>query len=298
MTLDFARRYTQVLAGTAALLVLLSAVFLPWHEIISGDEQLAPQRMPQTRQEVAQAKANFDRANARYQDYIKTHDLGGLHDKVLSVLSAITESGTAPAASQQDNATVKDLGGLVRDYAFVLYDYSSASDAYLQVLQGYDDDLMSWTRGLLGASESLRSQTWPFVEHIKLYPQPVGLKTDPPMVNAAQVQAQIDSLDSDLGALNTNGDSRAALNGIKRDIDGIWASGRSVEYIAGLHAEYHDDLATYDSKVAIAAQDPHAATPVSVRPVFAWGLTLIISALTLGGLVALFMPRLRTETAA
>jgi hypothetical protein len=194
---------------------------------------------------------------------------------------------------------VKDLGAQVESYAQLLRDYAQASDVYLEALRAYDDDLMSWTRGLFGASESLRSQTWPFVEHLKLYPEPVGLKTDPPMVSAAQVDEQVASLEGHLAALDGSSaqDRAQALDGIERDVAAIWESGRSVEYVSGLHTDYRDELAAYDSKVAQAAQDPHAATPQVTSPVIAWGLTLVVTALTLAGLTALFMPRFRTETA-
>jgi hypothetical protein len=289
-------RLGPTLAGAAALVALLCALFLPWHDIISGDEQIAPERIPQTRQSVAAAAAAFDQANAGYQDYIKSHGLGALHDRILGAIATAEKATGEPP--QDELQTVTQLGSQVDSYALVLHDYSQASDAYLEALRSYDDDLMSWTRGLFGASESLRSQTWPFVEHLKLYPEPVGLKTDPPQVSAAQVEEQMASLKGHLAALDASSSQARlqALEGINSDVAAIWESGRSVEYIAGLHTEYRDELAAYDAKVVQAAQDPQAATPAVTSPVFSWGLTVIITALTLAGLTALFLPRFRTET--
>src|SRR5690242_10119358 len=124
MTLEPRRQFGLILAGAAALAVLLSALFLPWHDIISGDEQIAPERMPQTRQSVAEAAASFDQANTRYQDYIDTHDLGALHDRILAVLGSPGEAS--------DAGTLRDLTAQVQDYATVLRSYARASDIYLE----------------------------------------------------------------------------------------------------------------------------------------------------------------------
>jgi hypothetical protein len=284
-----------MLAAVTALVVVLAAWFLPWREIISGDEQLAPARMPQTRQEVTQAASNFDQVNAQYQAYIKTHDLAAL----LNQSEAAIQRAQVDPSNDSNLVAVHDVVAQVRDYAQVLETYARASDAYLSALRNYDDDLMSWTRGLFSASESLRSQTWPFVEHLKLYPQPLGLKTDPPMVTMGQVGAQIDSLEAHSAALKSGASADAnkqALDGISQDIANIWESGRSVEYVAGLHTDYRDELATYDTKVQEAAQGPETVTGPSNNRASAWGLTVAVSLLTLGGIMALFMPKTEIAT--
>ncbi len=293
--MNFDSRSGVVLAVAAALLAVLAAWLLPWREIISGDEQLAPARMPQTRQEVSQAASDFDRVNSTYQAYIRSHDLAALLDQSKSAV----QHAQADPSNASSLAAVRDVAAQVQGYAQVLENYARASDTYLKALRAYDDDLMSWTRGLFSASESLRSQTWPFVEHLKLYPQPLGLKSDPPMVTADQVAAQISSLQrhtSSLGSEASVDANKQALDGISRDIADIWESGRSVEYVAGLHSEYNQELATYDTKVREATRGPETVTGPSNNRVSSWGLTAVVSLLTLGGLAALFMPKMEIAT--
>src|SRR5437763_1410139 len=184
----------------AALAVLVVAWFVRLPPIIAGEEALAAQTIPADRSNAQLASQQFREAQARYQSYIKTHDLGAL---LAGARAEIAQAKVAPEDIEK-LAVVRDVAGQVGDYAGVLHDYAQASDRYFAALHGYDDKLMSWTRALGAASESLRSATFPFVEHLKLYPQPVGEKTDPPQVSAAQVAVQMDALSSHVAALNRN----------------------------------------------------------------------------------------------
>lgn len=273
-------------ALVAALVVVLAAWFLPLHDIISGEEQLAPERVPEARQAVSDSRQAFEQARDTYQAYIKSHDVSALHDQLMQ---AVTTARADPS-NQGKLAAVHDLAGQLTDYGQVLLAYSQANDRYLNSLRSYDDNLMSWTRGLFAASESLRSETWPFVEHLKLYPEPIGLKTDPPMVTAAPVAQQIESLRSHTTALSGAGDPGAALDGIARDLGDIWASGRSVEYVAGLNEEYNSELTVYDGKVQVAAASPEATAQGARRQVVAVGLDVLVGLITFAGLAALFLP--------
>ncbi|HYO49181.1 MAG TPA: hypothetical protein VEW94_04965, partial [Chloroflexia bacterium] len=217
----------------AALAVLLAAWFLPVPGQVTGEEQLVAARMPETRADVEAAHRQFEQAQVRYQDYVKTHDLSAVLANVQEALAKAKVAGNDPGAI----AALKDRAAPVREYAGELLRYAQAGEQYLAAIRRYDDDLMAWTRSLGAASEQLRSETWPFVEYIKRYPPPFGETADPPNVTAAEVATQSASLESHITALDTAG--QAGVAGIEQDVAGIWASGRSIEHIESLHAEYY-----------------------------------------------------------
>lgn len=280
-------------AALAALAVLLAAWFLPLPPIIAGEEARAAQTIPTDRSNAQTASQQFQEAQARYLAYIKAQDLGAL---LISARDAIAEAKAAPDDIGKLVA-VRDVAAQVRDYAGVLQDYAQASERYFAALHSYDDKLMSWTRSLGAASESLRSATFPFVEHLKLYPTPVGDKADPPQVSAAQVEEQIGALTSHVAALGPDPNPHSAgsratttLDQIDQDVSGIWASGRSVEHVAGLHNDYYAMLRTYDGQVQTTAKEAGSSGPTGGKLVLANALTALLGALTFGGLVALFVP--------
>ncbi|HEX9988301.1 MAG TPA: hypothetical protein VGE45_07480 [Chloroflexia bacterium] len=273
-----------LLPALAALAVLLAAWLLPLPGQVSGEEQLVAPRMPNTRADVEAAHRQFEQAQARYQSYVKSHDLS-------AVLANVQDAITKAKVASNDTGTIaslKDSAAPVREYAGELLRYAQAGEQYLEAIRRYDDDLMAWTRSLGAASEQLRSETWPFVEYIKRYPPPFGETADPPNVTAAEVATQTASLESHIAALDVAG--QAGVADIEQDISGIWASGRSIEHIESLHAEYYRLLKQYDPKVEAAANGTTAGVR-SDRVMLATGLNLLVGMLTLGGLAALFMRR-------
>src|SRR5436190_3632692 len=255
----------------AALCVLLAAWFVPLPRIIAGEEELATKRLPETRANVMSTQQAFKQAQERYQTYIKTHDVGAAREQAIA-----SYKGPELAATR--------LMDVIYGYADELLLYAQASDKYFSALHAYDDDLMSWTRSLGASSESLRSATFPFVEHLKRYPPPVGLTADPPDVKAATLQAQIEALHRDTEPAD-----------LAQDIDNIWASGRSIEYVAGLHDEYYQDLQTYDGKVATVANAANQPQQSSTRRLVANSFNVLLGAVVFGGLAALFVARKRTQ---
>ncbi|HYP39474.1 MAG TPA: hypothetical protein VEX13_03860 [Chloroflexia bacterium] len=268
----------------AALVVLFAAWLLPVPGQVTGEEQLVAPRMPDTRADVEAAHHQFEQAQARYQSYVKTHDLSAVLANVQDAIAQAKADSSDPGVV----ATLKDRAAPIREYAGELLRYAQAGELYLAAIRRYDDDLMAWTRSLGAASEQLRSETWPFVEYIKRYPPPIGETADPPNVTAAVVATQTASLESHITALDASG--QAGVLGIEQDVAGIWASGRSIEHIESLHAEYYRLLREYDPKVEAAAN----GTTNSARPdrvMLAIGLNLLVGVVTLGGLAALFMRR-------
>jgi hypothetical protein len=264
--------------------VLLGAWFLPVPGQVSGEEQLVAPRMPDTRADVETAHRQFEQAQVRYQDYVKTHDLSAVLANVQDALAEAKAEGNDPGVV----AALKDKAAPVREYAGELLRYAQAGEQYLAAIRRYDDDLMAWTRSLGAASEQLRSETWPFVEYIKRYPPPFGESADPPNVTAVEVATQTASLESHIATLDVAG--QAVVVGIEQDVAGIWASGRSIEHTGSLHAEYYRLLKEYDPKVDAAAN----GISTDARPdrvMLATGLNLLVGAVTLGGLAALFMRR-------
>jgi hypothetical protein len=258
---------------------------LPVPGQVSGEEQLVAPRMPDTRADVEAAHRRFEQARARYQDYVKTHDLSAVLANVQDAIAKAKAEDNDPGAI----AALKDRAAPVREYAGELLGYVQAGEQYVAAIRRYDDDLMAWTRSLGAASEQLRSETWPFVEYIKRYPPPFGETADPPNVTAAEVATQTASLESHIADLDATGQAGVVV-GIERDVAGIWASGRSIEHVESLHAEYYRLLKEYDPKVEAAANGTNASMRLD-RVMLANGLNLLVGAVTLGGVAALFMRR-------
>lgn len=283
----------------AAFAVLIVAWFVPLPPIIAGEEAFAAQTIPTNRSNAQMAEQQFQGAQARYQSYVKTFDMEAL---LTNARNAIAQAKIAQAQAGPDSiqslAAVKNVMVQINDYADVLHKYAEASERYFATLHSYDDKLMSWTRALGAGSESLRSATFPFVEHLKLYPTPVGEKADPPQMSAAQVAAQIASLTSHVAMLNPDPNTHGAgsntvvtLEQIDQDVTDIWASGRSVEYVAGLHDDYYAELRTYDQQVQVQAGSNGDSGPTGGKRVLANALTALLGVVTFGGLAALFMTR-------
>jgi hypothetical protein len=275
-----------ILAGIGIVLV---AWLVPLPPVIAGEEALAAKTIPADRAQARTAAEEFHAADGAYRAYIGTHDLGAL---LITAREAITESRAAPDDVDR-LAQLKEAAAQVSKYAEVLFVYAQASDHYLNALRGYDDKLMSWTRALGPASEGLRPATFPFVEHLKNYPKPVGLKTDPPMVSGQQVEEQLAALSGHIVALGigTQSDVGPTLKALDRDVTAIWESGRSVEYIASLHDTYYGFLQTYDRQVEAAANSVPSAGPSGGRRLIAGALAALVSLAAVAGIAALFAPR-------
>ena len=282
------------LAIVAATATVLVAWLFPFPAIVAGDEQQAPQRLPEVRAEVGNARRTFGLAREAYRDYVATHDM--------SALLATTRRQIADVKSNPDNLermlSLRETALEIAGYTTELEHYARASEGYFDALRRYDDDLMAWTRSLRAGSESLRDDTWPIVEHLKLYPTPVGLKNDPPMVGPADVASSTIALQLHVAELTREQlpsgpqtDGGSILTAIEQDVENIWEAGRSVEYVAGLHDDYHTYLAVYDAGVKTQASGAANSRPDGGRLLLASALNLVLGALLVAGCAALFMPR-------
>jgi len=239
-------------------------------------------------------KQRFDEASERYHTYITTHDVGAMRASAEQAIAA----AKAPTHDRGALDRVRDAARQIDEFARELEGYAEAGERFFAALRAYDDDLMAWTRSLGARSERLRKDTFPFVEHIKRYPPPTGLTSDPPEVKAADLARQVASLEAHMTVLDSTPYPRTSgtgqgdtLDQIGGDIEAIWSSGRSVEYVAGLHDEYFSDLRKYDSRVAEEAAAAGDSGQSPGRRLLATGLDLLLGATVFGGLFALFMPR-------
>jgi hypothetical protein len=105
------------------------------------------------------------------------------------------------------------------------------------------------------------------------------------------LEAHIAVLDSSLDTGTPPTGQSETLDQIGGDIAAIWSSGKSIEYMAGLHDEYFADLRKYDRRVAEEAAGAGNSGQSPGRRLLATGLDLLLGATVLGGLFALFMPR-------
>lgn len=281
-------RYTIVLSLLAALIVLLVAWLVPLPRLVLGEEAAAATRMPQTRSDVAQARTKFEQSQASYKDYVATHDVG----------AALATLESSVAALQADPANAELLTGLgnaaqpVQEYGAQLQAYATAGEAYFAQSKHYDDELMAWTRSLGADSESLRPDTWPIVEYLKLYPPPTGEKADYTYVSAADVG----KLDAALGGAAVT--DKSTLAQYQAAISGLRSAGRSIEYIESLHSQYYTLLQNYDTKLQAVASGSGASNLSGSRTMIATATNLLVGAALVVGLVAIFLPRGRKENEA
>lgn len=283
--------YTIALSLLAALVVLLVAWLAPLPRLVLGEEEAAATRMPQTRSDVAQAQSNFEQVQTSYKNYVATHDVG----------AALTTLESAVASLQADPSSAELLTGLetaarpVQEYGTQLQAYATAGEAYFAQAKHYDDELMAWTRSLGADSESLRPDTWPIVEYLKLYPAPTGDKTDYANVSAADVG----KLDNALGGAAVRPtDDKSTLAQYQATIADLKSAGRSIEYVESLHSQYFTLLQNYDTKLQAVASGSGASNLSGSRTIIATATNLLVGAALVVGLVAIFLPRGRKENEA
>ncbi len=93
---------------------------------------------------------------------------------------------------------------------------AASASAEREALRSYDNTLMASTRDLGPGGEALRPATWPIVELLKLYPPPVGLRSDwwpPDAVFFARGAAQLEAagLEAQVAAATEIGRSTYSL---------------------------------------------------------------------------------------
>jgi hypothetical protein len=269
-----------LLPWTAALVVLLVAWFLPLPGPILGKDQFVAPRMPETRAAVEQARATFIAAQNDYSEQIRTNDPAPSIAVIRNEIERIRNGGG-------NFDSVASLFSL-RTYFESLQQYAVAGEAYFDALKRYDDDLMAWSRSLGAASETLRDDTFPIVEHLKLYPPPTGNTPDPPNISASEVATQTARFKSnlqELASVASAQQNRPLVEAIDVDLNNISASARSIQYIESLHEPYYAFLKQYDGAVqatVVAGDTSRGPSPLALA------LDLLVAALALVGIGALF----------
>lgn len=276
------------------LAVLLAAWLVPLPRMVLGEENLAPQRIPQTRATVERAGAKFRQAQSNYRAYVKSHDLAALLVTIQDDIKRARENSNDP----QNLLALRNSATQVKGYVEVLHAYAKAGEEYFEMLRRYDDELMAWTRTLGATGEQVRRYTWPIADHLRLYPAPVGdIPDDIPWVTAAEVQTQTLSLTNHIAALSSDGNPNApassrqeAIAGISKDVADVWASGRSIEVIESHHNDYYKVLTIYYGHIANIVRTglPRMGT---TQVALATGANVLVAALTLVGLALFFAPR-------
>ncbi len=284
-----------LLPWAAALAVLLGVWFLPLPGSMFGQEQVAAERMPETRRQANEATSEFFSARQRYYDFVTSRDMA----VISSTLRAALQEARANPESMEARAEVLHWGIQVRDYTQVLAGYAEAGDKVFPVLRYYDDELMKYTRSLSPPTEEVRALTFPLADHMRLYPPPIGdLMPDPPWIKADVIMSQRDTIVRQIDELQASVDSRGESTGIAPTLDGlekglhdIWESGRSVEQLGLQHAKYIDHLQTYETKFQqyLDAHGPNNISPT--RRMLAYGVNIGVGLVFAAGLALLLMPR-------
>jgi hypothetical protein len=247
---------------------------------------------------VQAAQAQFEQAQSAYKSFVGSHDVGA----AIGGLQSAVESWQSQSFAAAARPPVVAAAARVFDYLVALQAYAQAGEYYFKMLSHYDDELMAWTRSLGAQSDALRPDTWPIVEYLKEYPQPVGESTAYKDVTASQVASDTTSLQLHLAALqsgsasasnvvaNNSADLAGALN---QDVAAVREAGRSIEYRENLHAEYGSLLGQYDQKVQSVATGTTTDTLSSGRVALATGFDVLLGVIILAGLAALFLPGLK-----
>jgi tetrahydromethanopterin S-methyltransferase subunit B len=290
----------SLLPWAAALAALLAIWLLPLPGVLFGQEQLAAERMPETRRTANEAITDFFKARQAYYDFVTSHDMA----VISSTLHGALQKAESDPQSIEAEAEVLHWGIQVRDYTVVLAGYAEASDKVFPVLRFYDDELMKYTRSLTPPTEEVRALTFPLADHMRLYPPPIGdLMPDPPWIKADVIRLQLETINGQIDALQaavTNGNAPGnvpdTLDGLARSVNDIWESGRSVEQVGLQHTKYIDHLQTYETKFQ-QYLDSHGPNNISAtRRVLAYGANIVVGLVLVAGLAFLLMPRRRTTT--
>ncbi len=271
-----------LLPWLAALAVLLAAWFVPLPDQALGKDQLAAGQMPQRRTAVESARQTFLDAQIAYLDYVKHNNMSQLYTDIKSGIARVRVNGG-------DAASAAALYG-VYPYLDRVLRYAEAGEAYFRQLSQYDADMMAWTRSLGAVSATLRKDTFPLAGHLRIYPVPYGEVPDPPYMSPAQADAQAATFKTDVERfikITSAEERRQVVGQIDKDVDGVWAVGRSIERLGTLHEPYYGYLKTYDKilqgKVAEIAQgEAGGHTPIALA------LDVAVGALALLGMGALF----------
>lgn len=282
----------------AALAVLLGLWLLPLPGFMFGQEQVAAERMPETRRAANIAINDFFRARQDYYDFITSHDM--------AVISGSLRSSLQEAQLGYSNAALAGVlhwGIQVRDYTSVLAAYAEAGDRVFPVLRYYDDELMKYTRSLSPPTEEVRALTFPLADHMRLYPPPIGdLMPDPPWIKADVVKSQLTTINGQIDAIQAAviDQDRASnvtetLDELSTSVNDIWESGRSVEQVGLQHTKYIDHLQTYETKFEqyLEAHGPNSIS--ATRRALAYAANIAVGLVLAGGLALLLMPRHRSN---
>jgi tetrahydromethanopterin S-methyltransferase subunit B len=281
---------------------LLAIWLLPLPGVLFGQEQLAAERMPETRRTANEAISDFFKARQAYYDFVTSHDMA----VISSTLHAALQKAEADPQSVEARAEVLHWGIQVRDYTVVLAGYAEAGDKVFPVLRYYDDELMKYTRSLTPPTEEVRALTFPLADHMRLYPAPIGdLMPDPPWIKADVIKSQLETINGQIDTLQANVTARGRiiqvsqpLDGLARSVNDIWESGRSVEQIGLQHTKYIDHLQTYETKFQ-QYLDSHGPNNISAtRRTLAYGANIVVGLVLVAGLAFLLMPRRVTTTGA
>lgn len=278
-------------ASLGAVLVLLLAWLVPLPKVVSGEDDLAKMRVPQTSERVEQTRRTFEESEKAYKSFVASTDVTA----ALAHLEVMADKlGTEDPSGERLREVVRAYEP-VQAYMAVLERYATTGEQHFEALQALDRDLMAWTRSLGPKLERLRRATWPIADHLRLYPPPVGdIAADPPWMTAAQVTTNATLLNGNATSLSAKPQDRAsvarAAQLVKHDIANVRASGRSIERIAGQHGRYYEVLSTYKGHIEkVAAQD--VSVPPQGGPIMANTLNLIMGGILVVGLSALFAPK-------
>jgi tetratricopeptide (TPR) repeat protein len=268
----------------------------PLPRLVLGEEAQAAARIPQDRADVTQAEAAFKQAQSLYKTYVASHDVGAALNKLEKTLTTLQ----ADFLNNQLMFAFQSAAQPVTDYAAQLQAYASTGETYFSAIKRYDDELMAWTRSLGADSESLRPDTWPIVEYLKLYPPPSGEKADYTNFTAADVSALMNTLAATAPLENDDALLRYAgsLSQYGIAITRLREAGRSIEYVESLHSQYFTLLKNYDTKLQAAASGSGGSNLSGSRTIIATATNLLVGAALVVGLVAIFLPRGRKENEA
>ncbi len=151
---------------------------------------------------------------------------------------------------------------------------AEAAAAERAALQAYDAVLMARTRDLGPLAESLRAATWPIVEHLKLYPPPLGTRADWPVLDAEFFTSR--------AAILERGELAAQVQAATE----IGRSTYSLRQLRELDATYRSELERYAAGLQ-SSIDASATPPSPARLLLAAALTLVLVGLLLGAVALL-----------
>src|SRR4051812_18517015 len=131
-----------ILAVLGAALIAALGTVIPLPPIVTGEESVRSDLVKSRVGAVGQ-RYEFEQAALNYQKFLANNVIPGGLPSTMRGLADELEAGADPITVTTQIKADADLAARLGE---AMYPYAQSSETYFKSLQGYEDDLMSWSR--------------------------------------------------------------------------------------------------------------------------------------------------------